>query len=145
MNDNDELLDRIIARLRSESVPAMPAEFTPRRAVQSPRLIRYAAAAGVVAASILGYVVMHLQAPKSGEPPAPFVADDSLVERIESGVVVKPVDLTAPLAELEAGLASMDAQIDELRKQAALLDARRRANAMLAQHEFAADTNVPAL
>jgi len=30
-------------------------------------------------------------------------------------------------------LTSIDAQIEELRKQAALLDARRRADAMLAQ------------
>lgn len=144
MNDNDELLNKIIIRLRSEPVPELPADFTPRRPARSLWLIRYSAVASVVAASIVGYFLIHALTPKSGEPTATFDAGDSLVERIESDVIVKPDDLAAPLAALETGLASIDAEIAELNKQAAMLDARRRADAMLAQHEFSAGTNVPA-
>jgi hypothetical protein len=66
--------------------------------------------------------------------PAPHQGDvtPAIVEdRDDSNVVVLPVDLAAPLVQLEAQLNSMDAEIAELRVKAALLDARRKADELL--------------
>ena len=49
-------------------------------------------------------------------------------------VVVRTIDLTSPLAQLETRLDLVDAEIAELRNKAALLEARKMADEMLVQY-----------
>ena len=51
----------------------------------------------------------------------------------DSEVTVLAIDLTEPFAQLEANLGSIDTEITELRRKAALLDARRLADELLAR------------
>ena len=129
---NDELLDQVIARLRDEPVPEIPGELTHRPDLPSRRWKREAAIAGGLAASLLmtGWWIWSTE------------------QRREAGahvargtVVVRTIDLAQPLTRLEAGLTTIDAEIVALRRRAALLDARRKADELAAHYRVGAAMN----
>lgn len=146
MDDDDILLDKITARLRTERVPEVPTELlvsnaTPRSRVTVP----YRLVIGSLAASLMAFLFWSSWAKPElslrGKN-APEVARSSPESeppeikntKVDSDVVLLDVDLTEPLNQLAAELVLLDAQIDKLRSQAALLDARRLADEMIVQN-----------
>ncbi|MEX1026944.1 MAG: hypothetical protein WD049_02895 [Candidatus Paceibacterota bacterium] len=134
MNTDEDLLNQITAHLRSESAPEMPAALTTRCTAKPRGWFRYAVGASALAASIVGFLIWRSHASQSVEPRAPTVVQQPREDTQESDVVVRAVDLTEPLARLEANLDSVDAEIAELRSKAALLDAQRMADELLVQY-----------
>jgi len=157
MKNDDELLDEVIRYLRSEPAPEMPAVLADRRVVKPRRWFWGAAAAGALAASLVGFLVWLSRTPSAPEPrrpalrsrtpstpePQPPAAEPALAPALakqadrdtpESEIVVRGVDLAEPFAQLEANLDSISAEIAELRMQADLLDARRRTEELISRH-----------
>jgi hypothetical protein len=108
-----------------------------------------AVAAIGVAASLVGILVWQELSKVRLEHEAPEVAvhplpggDQELPEVDPLPPMPEPapvtrltVDLTQPLDQLSAGLDAVDAEIAELRTRAALLDARRKADSLLASRD----------
>jgi hypothetical protein len=116
-----------------------------------------AAAAIGLAASLVGVLIwqelskvrLEREAPEvalqplpGGDQPRPET--DVLPPTPEPPPVTRlAVDLAQPLDQLSAGLDAVDAEIAELRTRAALLDARRKADSLLASRESQAPRSLP--
>ncbi len=134
MKNDDELLDEVIRHLRSEPVPEMPTLLVERRLVKPRRWFWAAATASALAASLVGLLLWRSQTSSTPEPRSPDVAQQPDRDTPASEIVVRAVDLAGPLAQLEADLDSIDAEVAELRRQAGLLDARRRTEELISRH-----------
>jgi len=134
MNDDSRLLDEIIVHLRSEQVPEMPTELATSRTSKPRSWPWYLVPIAALAASIVGVLVWYSYAVQSLAPRVPMQVQHPSTDIRESGVIVQTVDLAKPLTQLETNLASMDVEIAELQRKAALLDARRTADELLAQY-----------
>jgi hypothetical protein len=167
-SDEDQLLDQIASHLRSQPVPEMPAlpEFGGRTSEVSSRKSEierrrsgrwWLAAAVALAASLVGVLIwqelskVRLERGESevaaqplpgGDQPRPET--DVLPPTPEPPPVTRlAVDLAQPLDQLSAGLDAVDAEIAELRTRAALLDARRKADSLLASRESQTPPSLP--
>lgn len=140
MND-DELLDLVIARLRNESVPEMPGELTLAPPFAARRWKRYASITGGLAASLLIATWWRWSAEQGPGAPVPAVVQRSETDARDPIVVVRTIDLAEPLTRLETGLTVIDAEIVALRRRAALLDARRKAEELVAHYQAGAAIN----
>ena len=129
-NDNDSLLDRIVIRLRTEAVPEMPEELATGLGVTDRGWVWYGVAASAVAASI---VALSLWGARRNEGTVLRDVAKGPHAKTESAVVVKKVDLATPLERLKSELIALDAEIHELQGKAMLLDARRKADELLAK------------
>ena len=97
-----------------------------------------AVAAGALAASLAGLALWRWQAPPPLDSQRPDIVQQhpTAPPQPKSDVAILDVDLSQPLVQIEADLDVLDAEIAELSRQAALLDARRLAdelNNLLAQ------------
>lgn len=137
MKNDDELLDEVIRCLKSEPVPEMPAVLADKRVVRPRRWFWRAAAASALATSLLGFLVWHSWTPSTPERHLPALVQQADRDTPKSEIVVRPVDLAEPLVQLEVNLDSMNAEIAELRRQAGLLDARRRTEELISRHALA--------
>lgn len=132
MKNNDELLDKIIGHLKSEPVSETPMVLTATRAAKPRGWLWYAVGASALAASLVGFLLWHSHALQPHDPRLPDVVEQRRTYSHESlDVVVRDVDLTEPLAQLEVKLDLLDAEIAELRSKADLLDAQRMADELL--------------
>lgn len=134
MKDDNELLDEIIAHLRSEPAPEMPSALTARCTAKPRGRVWLAVGAGALTASLVGILLWRPHALETHNPSLRDVVRESHAVDPESQVVIRTVDLTEPLAQVEANLDLVDAEIAELRSKAALLDARRMADDLLARY-----------
>jgi len=119
--DDDHLLDRLTAALRSEAVPEMPLVLAEAGRDQRCEWVVYGLAGGVLAASILVIALWGSQTSDAGR-----------VAKKESAVREQAIEFATPLTQIESKLAEVEAEIRELQTQAALLDARRKADELLA-------------
>jgi hypothetical protein len=134
MKSDDELLDEIAAYLRTEPVPPMPDVQAPTHVSRPPRRWPWpAVAAAALAASLAGLLWWRSGPAPPAAPRLPEEVHTAPAERGGSGVAVLNVDLAEPLAQIEAGLDSIDAELAQLRRDAELLDARRKADDLLAR------------
>jgi negative regulator of sigma E activity len=131
MKNDDELLDEVIRHIRSEPVPEMPSLIVGRHITKRQRWYWSTAAACALAASLAGFFYWHSQTSSMHQPRLPDVAQIPSQNAADSETVVGLVDLAQPLAQLEAALDLIDAEVAELRTQASLLDARRRADELM--------------
>lgn len=129
-NEHDSLLDRIAARLRTEAVPEMPVELATGRGVRYRAWVWYGVAAGVLAASI---VALSFWVVRRNEDALLRDVAERPRAKTDSAVVAQSVDLVAPLERLESDLVALDDEIRELQSKAVLLDARRKADELLAK------------
>ncbi len=128
--DGDNLLDKIAARLRMEAVPEMPVELASSKKRGNPAWVWYGLAAGALAASMAATTAWGpRQNEQKGEP---RVAEQSRA-KTDSSVVRQVVDFAAPLTEIESKLDGLDEEIRELKAKAALVDARKKADELLAR------------
>ena len=134
MKSDDELLEEIIVRLRTMPVPEMPTLGRARRAAKTRGWILYGIGASALAASFVGFLLWHTHGLQKSDPRLPEVVKQPRTDTSESAVIVRAVDITEPLAQLEENLDSFDAEISKLRRKAALLDARRMADELLTMH-----------
>lgn len=140
MKSDDELLDEIAAHLRDERVPPMPdVPLTFPAPAASRRGLWAAVAATALAASIAGLLWWRMP-PAELTPPGrapggvqPNIVHTNPIPQPSANVVRVNVDLAAPLTHLEARLDALDAELAQLRREAELLDARRKADRLLAQ------------
>lgn len=135
MKNDDELLDEITAYLRNEPVPEMPNVLarTARTPVARPRRwVGTAVAAGIVAASLDGFLIWR-NFVETDQPKVPGVVAAPPSKPSAPTIVVLPIDLTKPLTQLDGRLDEIDQEIAVLRRQAALLDVRRKADELLVQ------------
>ena len=65
----------------------------------------------------------------------PIAEESSSESNPDAEIALVPIDLTEPLARLELELDAIDTEIAQLKDKAALLDARRRADELLAGAE----------
>ena len=128
--DDDILLDRIASYLKMEAVPEMPVELSTARGTRRRLRVRYGVAAGALAASI---VAVSLWGLRRSEEARPLEVAEQRRARAESAVMLQAVDLTAPFKRIEAGFTAIDDEIRELQSKAALLDARKKADELLAR------------
>lgn len=143
---NDELLDQVIARLRNEPVPEMPGELTLAPPLAARRWKRHASIVSGLAASLLIATWWRWSAEQGPEQQGPGAPAPAVVQRAETDpreplVVVRTIDLAEPLTRLEAKLTAIDAEIVALRRRAALLDARRKAEELVAHYQAGAAIN----
>ncbi len=127
--DDDNLLDQIVARLRTEPVPEMPAELASIERRGDRTWVWYGLAAGALAASIAAMAAWSPQQEERGD--ARVVARPRA--KSDSEVAVQAVDLSAPFKQIESQLDGLGEEIRELKAQAALVDARRKADELLAR------------
>lgn len=167
-SDEDQLLDQILGHLRSQPVPEMPAlpevggrtsevESGRSKAKRGSGRWWLAAAAIGLAASLVGVLIWQELSKVRLERGAPEVAvqplpggdqpaaePDTLPPTPESPPVTRlAVDLAQPLDQLSTGLDAVDAEIAELRTRAALLDARRKADSLLASRDSQTPPSFP--
>jgi len=128
--DDDSLLDSIAAYLRREAAPEMPAELLAARGAGSRSWVWCGAAASVLAASIVAISLWGLQRTNDARPHE--VAEQRRA-KTESAAVMQAVDLAASLKRIESGFSALDVEIRELQRKALLLDARRKADELLAK------------
>lgn len=135
MKSDDELLDEVIARFRLEEAPEPPAALF-RAAAEMPARIRIwrLVGAGAIAASVAALLMWRFQAAPVDDPRGPEIARRPVTQNPVARTDAQPVDLTKPFAEMEASLDAVDAEVAALRNEAALLDARRMADEMLAKY-----------
>ncbi len=132
MND-DELLDKILDHLRNEPVPEMPPLAEPastpwRSRPASRRWTWYVAAAAAIAAVAAGLWVWQLaNPPLAPRGPEPRLAGPSDTPRPAAEIVVHDLNPAMHLSQLDQELNHLADEIAALRQQAALLDARQRA------------------
>jgi len=129
-NDDDSLLDRIVTRLRTEAVPEMPEELATGRGVTDRAWVWYGVAVSAVAASI---IALTLWGARWHEDKVLRDVAKGPHAKTESAVVVKNVDLATPIERLKSELVALDDEIRELQSKAMLLDARRKADELLAK------------
>lgn len=134
MTRDDDLLDKITAHLRSEPVPEMPKQLLSRGTYRTPSWWQVAAASLAVAASIGGLLWLLLPPRPSLRPISPDVVQLTHPAENETPVIAVRIDLVAPLVELDAQLVQIESEIAELREMASLLDARHKADELLAQY-----------
>ena len=127
--DDDALLDKITAKLRTESVPEMPVELASNEKRDKRTWIWYGLAAGALAASIAALAVWP---PRHEERASARVVERQRLKS-DSAVVVQVVDLTESLQRIESTLNGLGEEIRELKVRATLLDARRKADELLAK------------
>ena len=132
MKSDDELLDEITAYLRHEQVPEMPQQLMLRRRTRR-HGVWWAAAVGTLAASCGGLLIWRTLPDVHRQSSAPGLAQQAPKAIEKSEVVVLPVDLAAPIGQLEAHLDQFEDELADLRWQASLLEARRKADELLAQ------------
>lgn len=132
MKNDDELLDEITAYLRNEPVPELPKVLARPPAARPRRWVGTAVAAGIVAASLGGFLIWR-NFVETGQPKVPGVVAAPPSEPSRLTIVVLPIDLTKPLTQLDGQLDEIDKEIAELRRQAALLDVRRKADELVVQ------------
>jgi hypothetical protein len=152
-SDAEMLLDQIASHLRTQPVPEMPAvaeaggrTSAVRGSIQHPWW--YVAAAVALAASIAGFLFWRpvgidpsrlgngeVVIEQKHDPEVPVQQEQPLPTSEAAPVTQLAVDLQQPLDRLTVGLDAVDREIAELRTPAALLDARRKADALLAHNE----------
>jgi hypothetical protein len=115
------------------------------------------AAVAAIAATLVGVLIWRELGTRRLEHGAPDVAvqpmpgvvqpapeTDTLPPMPKPAPVMRlAVDLEQPLDQMSAGLDAVDAEIAELRMRAALLDARRKADALLASRESQVSPSFP--
>jgi len=147
--EQQDLLDRITQQLREQSIPPLPThceQWTPESAVAEPSHLhgsRLIACWMAVAAALLlmlgaAYWGWSVESHKAIVEDDAAMKDDAVMEDdavIESeadyNVQTLAVGLTERLDEMQLGLDELDSEIAELKRQAAFLDARRKAESLL--------------
>lgn len=130
-----DLLDRITQQLREQSIPPLPERcqhWTPEPALAERKRLRGSrlVACWIAAALLLMLGAVYWNWPV--ESPEIIVEDDSKTElKTADNVQTVAIVLTERLDEMRHGLDELDGEIAELKRQAALLDARRKAESML--------------
>ncbi len=141
-DETEDLLDQVIEELRNQSVPPMPSELlvfaksavTERasgKRVPTP-LSLIAVAAAVIMVASATYLVTHGGSDRQQVAEiskGPNLSDDppSNQDVGPDGIVMVELSSSPVLSELDAGLDELAVEIMRLRRQAELLDVRRRA------------------
>ncbi len=134
----DRLLDEISDRLHNEPCPPMPDELIAAPNLDSKikvatretkRLIHpgwwlTAAAAVVIACILIGLPQFGRQVVKS---------DPGVGSHEPGGISIQNLATLEPFASIEQDINEMETEIGRLKKEAALLDAYRKANSLIAQ------------
>jgi len=135
--EQQHLLDRITQQLREQPIPAMPAHrehWTPESAVaeQKHRQARRLIACSIAMAAALLLMLGAAYWGWSVKSQTLIVEDDAAIESESAdNVQTLAVVLTERLDEMQHGLDELDGEIAELKRQAELLDARRKVESLL--------------
>lgn len=137
----DDLLEQVVHELRNQPVPPMPSELrdfakvtvateSSSKRVRTPILLLAVAAAALLVASAT-YFAIHDDSEQLSIAETPndtTTSEDTLANqgRDADGIVLVELSSSPALAALDTRLDELNEQIGQLRRQAELLDARRR-------------------
>ena len=144
-NSEDNLVDEVVARLRDEYVPAVPRQLlenepesgsiAPR---QNPRASMAAWMIGIAAVVLAIVGIANMILPEHDKPnlssnDSPVDIRDNIAKE-PSKIHVQNLTSLRPFEGLDRELAEMKSEIEQLKMEAASLDAIRKLNAMMAQN-----------
>ena len=142
---DDQLLDEAVVRLRDEHVPPVPSQLLEPHSEFGQVVVRSKNDVAIVfwligiAALVLAMVGIANMIPSQHDKPN-LSSNDSTVD-VRDNIDSEPTkihvqNLTAlrPYVDLERDIAGMKSEIEQLKVEAASLDAIRKANAMMAQN-----------
>lgn len=132
-----DLLDRITQQLREQPIPPLSEDcqhWTPESALADQKRLRGSrlVACWIAVAAALLLMLGAVYWSWSVESQEIVVEDDTKIESESAdNVQTMAIVLTERLDEMQHGLDELDGEIAELKRQAALLDARRKAESLL--------------
>ena len=144
-SETEKLIDKAVARLRDDSVPAMPLQLLEcepetaqliTRQVLSISKVTWGIGIAVVVLTMIGLaniVFSDRDTPKLSEGEPPLAIRDSIATTSEKVYVQNLIELH-PFEDVEQEIANMKSEIELLKMEAVSLDAIRKVDAMITKN-----------